>query len=705
VRLSTREGLSSIFTDCKELLFILSHPVDPKTPYTTLPAMWFDIPKDSDFSLKNIPLGVCSLSSVSSPTGGRRCVTAIGNKAVDLGVLQDAGAFDDIDGLNNNVFSESTLNKYLSHDPEVWPKVRHRIIELFDGNRDLLSANRELQAACIYDLADVAMHLPCTIGDYTDFYSSREHATNVGVMFRGKSNALQPNWLHLPVGYHGRSSTIQVSGDPVVRPCGQLQVDPDDPMKGSSYGACKQLDFELEVAFFVGGPTNSGPMSMDEAKRRIFGFCLMNDWSARDVQKWEYVPLGPFTAKNFATTISPWIIPAEALEPFKTATSAGLQDNPLPLPYLRDPDYSSFDIQLSVAIRPVRTEKAVVVSRTNFANLYWNAAQQLVHHTVTGCKMNAGDLLASGTISGSAASSCGSMLELSWKGSKTVDLGDGERRTFLNDGDTVIMEGFCSKEGHDRVGFGLCSGTVLPSGTTIPPAMKPKFQYCDFKLYSYWRSSSSWRVRIALIAKGVSFEVIPVNLRLGQQKSDEFLGKNPLGKVPVLECKDKQTGQVMRLTQSIAIIDLLDRIFPESKSLIPMDCLDKIAAMEMVEVINSDVQPLQNAPMVHGLELISEGKITATEFAKAAIASGLSTMEMLIKRRKAEGSRHNGPFCLGSFSPTVVDACLVPQLYNARLWDTDVEKDFPLLASIEKKCNEHPWFIPAHPNVQVDADL
>lgn len=326
--------------------------------------MWFDIPSDCNFSLANIPFGVCSLSSSTGSSGRRICVTAVGSKVVDLGKLQDAGAFSDITNLDQNVFSEATLNSFLGHSPEVWPKVRQRIIHLFDGTTDLLSSNPDLQGASIHNMENVTMHLPCLIGDYTDFYLSREHATNVGTMFRGKDAALQPNWLHLPVGYHGRSSTVQPSGVSIVRPFGQLQKDPNDPGKGSVYGACKLLDFELEVAFFVGGPPNSGPMSMEEAKRRIFGFCLMNDWSARDVQKWEYVPLGPFTAKNFATTISPWIIPTEALEPYKTATSAGSQDDPVPLQYIRDPDYSSYDIKLSVAIKSPNMEKPTVVCRS-----------------------------------------------------------------------------------------------------------------------------------------------------------------------------------------------------------------------------------------------------------------------------------------------------------------------------------------------------
>ena len=662
---------------------------------------WLDIPNDSDFSLSNIPFGVGTVGTPSSP---RRCVTAVGNKVVDLGVLQDAGAFRDVGDLKGNAFTESTLNSYLAHSPEVWPKVRQCIRGLFDGSWDLLSANPELQAACLYDKEEVTMHLPCIIGDYTDFYSSREHATNVGIMFRGKDNALQPNWLHLPVGYHGRSSTVHVSGVPVVRPSGQLQTDPEDPSKGSVYGPCKLLDFELEVAFFVGGPPNNGPMTMEEARKRIFGFCLMNDWSARDVQKWEYVPLGPFTAKNFATTISPWIVPAEALDPFKTATSAGKQDNPVPLPYLQDPDYSSFDVQLSVAIQSPTMEKPHVVCQSNFKNLYWNAAQQLAHHSVTGCTMNPGDLLASGTISGPTENSFGSMLELSWKGSRTVSLGEGEDRKFLKDGDTVIMEGFCSKEGVGRVGFGICSGKVLPAGYVVPTTPTAPPRYSNFKLYAYWRSTSSWRVRVALAAKGVPYEVIPINLKLGEQKSASFLEKNPLGQVPLLEFTDASTGSVKRMTQSVVIIEFLDQAFPDTKSLIPKDPDDKVAASEMVQLINSGIQPLQNGPMVKSLESISEGKIIAKMFAHTAISSGLKMMEILIKQRKAEGSRHTGPFCLGTFSPTIVDACLVPQLFNARGFDVDVDTQFPLLAAIERRCTDHPWFVPAHANVQVDAE-
>ena len=661
---------------------------------------WWNVSEESDFSISNIPFGVCT------PPGGSttpRCVTALGNKVVDLSILQDAGAFDDIIDLDANVFSNETLNAYMAHSPDVWPQVRTRLIDLLNGRNDLLRSKSALQKAAFYDIDKVTMHLPAAIGDYTDFYSSREHATNVGTMFRGKDNALQPNWLHLPVGYHGRASTVYVTGQDVVRPYGQLQIDPTDPSKGSKYGPCRLMDFELEVAFFCGGPANtSGPLSMQEAKRRIFGFVLMNDWSARDVQKWEYVPLGPFTAKNFATTISPWIVPTAALESFRVQTSAGTQSEPKPLEYLQDPDYSSYNIQLSVAIRSPTMNEPHVVCQSNFANLYWNAAQQLVHHCVTGCVMNPGDLLASGTISGQTEDSFGSMLELSWKGSRTVELGaSGETRKFLQDGDEVIINGFCSRKGRGRVGFGQCSGKVLPAGTRLPQQATLVSRYQNFKLYSYWRSSSSWRVRIALAAKEVPFEVIPVNLKKGEQKNDSFLAINPMGHVPVLEYTDSKTGSVHYLTQSVAIIDFLDVSFPLTRSLIPKDPMTRVTASEIVEVVNAGTQPLQNAPMVVSLEDMSEGKIVAKDFAQNVIIHGLKAVTALVKRGKVD--RH-GPFATGSFSPTYADCCIIPQLYNARRFGVDVEKDFPELFEIEGCCNVHPWFAAAHPSNQIDAE-
>jgi fumarylacetoacetase len=334
----------------------------------------------------------------------------------------------------------------------------------------MLTTGAGLSAANFVAQADAIMHMPANIGDYTDFYSSREHATNVGIMFRGVDNALQPNWLHLPVGYHGRASSVYLDGTDVVRPTGQLQVDPVDATQGSKYDACKLLDFELEMAFFVGGPENAPgtQISMAEAEDRIFGLVLLNDWSARDIQKWEYVPLGPFGAKNWASTISPWIVTLDALEPFRAPTSAGVQENPKPLDYLIDPTYSSYDIKLTVGVKSPTMAEPAVVTTSNFKNLYWNVKQQLVHHAVTGCNMRPGDLLGSGTISGQDETAFGSMLELCWKGSREVKLGEsGETRKFLRDGDYVVMEGICSKEGVGNVGFGKVGGNILPAGSKL----------------------------------------------------------------------------------------------------------------------------------------------------------------------------------------------------------------------------------------------
>jgi len=403
-----------------------------------------------------------------------------------------------------------------------------------------LQRNAALRDRAFHPLVETLYHLPAKIGDYTDFYSSREHATNVGIMFRGKDNALQPNWLHMPIGYHGRSSSVYPSisngangggenvGDETMsfirRPCGQLQIDPSDPIKGSAYGPCKLMDFELEVAFFVGGSTNhdgdrdgnSGkPLTLVQANDRIFGYVLMNDWSARDIQKWEYVPLGPFTSKNFATTISTWVVTPMALEPFRCETSAGKQGgtnhrsgggtelsegvdvggdgegencDPTPLEYLRDPNYGSYDVSLAVSLQPnTSASKITRICQSNLKHMYWSSVQQLVHHSVTGCPMNAGDLLASGTISGKERCNFGSMLELSWKGTRQIVLDGGEVRKFLQDGDAVIMNGWCEKKGVGRVGFGLCSGRVLPanpfpydSQTEVPKQTKSKkFDYED----------------------------------------------------------------------------------------------------------------------------------------------------------------------------------------------------------------------------------
>jgi fumarylacetoacetase len=302
------------------------------------------------------------------------------------------------------------------------------------------------------------MHLPADIGDYTDFYSSLEHATNVGIMFRGKDNALMPNWKHIPVGYHGRASSVVVSGTPIRRPNGQTR--PDDT-KPPVFGPCKLMDFELEMGFFVGGPPSSlgDPVPVSTAHERIFGMVLMNDWSARDIQKWEYVPLGPFLAKNLGTTIALWVVSIEALEEFKVPNVA---QDPKPFPYLVHEDKFNFDVNLEVQIRPENSTKSTTVSKSNLKHMYWTMKQQLAHHTITGCNVKPGDLLATGTISGPTPDSYGSMLELSWKGSKPLTLEDGSTRTFLRDGDEVTLTGYCQGKGY-RIGFGTCEGKLLPA--------------------------------------------------------------------------------------------------------------------------------------------------------------------------------------------------------------------------------------------------
>jgi len=444
-------------------------------------------------------------------------------------------------------------------------------------------------------------------------------------------------------------------------------------------------------------------LTLDQARERIFGFLLMNDWSARDIQKWEYVPLGPFTAKNFGTTLSPWIVTAQALECFAGTTSAGPEQvEPKPLDYLQDPKYSSYDIKLQVLIQGEKMVEPHLVCTSNFLNLYWNAAQQLVHHSVTGCVMNPGDVLGSGTISGQTDDSFGSMLELSWKGTREVKVGP-EVRKFLQDGDTVVMKAWSVKDGRGRVGFGECVGKVLPAMlpnevtkeilSASAPSLLPRHQ--NLKLYSYWRSSSSWRVRIVLNAKGIPHDIITVDLKAGEQNDESFLEKNPLGKVPLLEYTDAHTGKVHSLTQSVAIHDFLEAMAPYKKSLLPGDRMERVAAMEMVEVINSDIQPLQNAPMVKMLERLSGGKIVAEDFAKQHIFKGLKALEQLVMKRRQSGA--HGPYCMGNFSVSLVDVFLVPQLYNARRFGLNVEEDLPVLSEIEKLCMQQPCFASTQP--------
>ncbi|HHL71956.1 MAG TPA: fumarylacetoacetase, partial [Bacteroidetes bacterium] len=350
-------------------------------------------------------------------------------------------------------------NTFMALGPDTWRAVRAEVSRLLRHDTPDLRDNAELRANCLLPAREVTMLLPVEIGDYTDFYSSKEHAVNVGTMFRGPEKALMPNWLHLPVGYHGRASSVVLSGTPVRRPVGQTRPDENQP---PVFGPSRLVDFELEMGYFIGPGNELGsPIAIDRAHEHIFGMVLVNDWSARDIQKWEYVPLGPFLAKNFATTISPWVVSLDALEPFRCA---GPVQEPEPLPYLRSSGDRAYDIALEVCLQP-GDGAAERICLSNFKYMYWNIAQHVAHHTVTGCNLRTGDLLASGTISGPTPESYGSMLELAWRGTKPIELAGGQKRSFLEDGDTVIMRGWCEKDGV-RIGFGEASGTLLPARET-----------------------------------------------------------------------------------------------------------------------------------------------------------------------------------------------------------------------------------------------
>ncbi|MDI5888293.1 MULTISPECIES: fumarylacetoacetase [Flavobacterium] len=421
----------------------------PITANDTNRKSWLEVPVNSDFPIQNIPFGVF-LTKENIVTVGTR----IGDFAIDLGALQQLNYFEGIE-LTDDMFMQDTLNDFISDGQKTWRLVRNRIAELFDVTNSKLQDNIKDRDIIIFKMEDVEMQLPVLIGDYTDFYSSKEHATNVGKMFRDPENALLPNWLHIPVGYHGRSSTIVPSGIPVHRPMGQtLPNGETTPV----FGPSRSVDFELETAFITTDVNIMGEnIAVTEAEDYIFGMVLLNDWSARDIQKWEYVPLGPFLAKNFATSISPWIVTMDALEPFRTK---GPKQEPTPLPYLQQKGKHSFDINLEVAIQP-ENAKPTVVSHSNFKYLYWSMCQQLAHHTSNGCRVNSGDMMGSGTISGPTEDSFGSMLELTWGGKNPIKMGDGTERKFINDNDTVIMKGFC-QNGQVRIGFGEVSSKLLP---------------------------------------------------------------------------------------------------------------------------------------------------------------------------------------------------------------------------------------------------
>jgi fumarylacetoacetase len=381
-----------------------------------------------------------------------RVGVAIGDFVLDLSVLSEAGLLSSYD-----VFAEPSLNAFMACGPQAWGEVRATLQYLLDEETPTLRGNRRLRERALIPMQDVTMHLPVAVGDYTDFYSSKQHASNVGSIFRDKNNPLLPNWLHLPVAYHGRASSLVVSGTPIRRPRGQTKR-PDETTP--RFGPSRELDFELEIGYFIGQGNNLGePIPVTQADRHLFGLVLVNDWSARDVQRWEYVPLGPFLAKNFGTSISPWVVPFAALQPFRFA---GPKQDPAPLPYLQSDEASAYDISLEVKLQTTAMAEAHTISRTNFREMYWSINQQVAHHTVTGCNLRLGDLLASGTLSGNEKNSYGSLLELAWAGQEPIELPTGERRSFLEDGDTVILTGYAQGDGY-RIGLGEVRGKILPA--------------------------------------------------------------------------------------------------------------------------------------------------------------------------------------------------------------------------------------------------
>ena len=411
---------------------------------------WVAVPADSDFPIQNLPLGIFKTDSLAPRVGVR-----IGDSILDLKTLHVLGYLDNLP-FTLDVLDASSLNGLMKKGKLASRRLRDRISDLLNKQNAELQNNTHHVEQVLIEEASAEVLMPIEIGDYTDFYSSREHATNVGTMFRDPNNALLPNWLHIPVGYHGRSSSVIPSGQNIHRPKGQTKPNED---QGPVFGPSKMIDFELEMAFvtFDGKPLGDS-ISTAEAEDYIFGMVLFNDWSARDIQKWEYVPLGPFLAKNFASSISSWIVSLDALQPFCVDTP---NQDPEVLDYLKFEGKKSYDIHLQVAITPESSEETIVCN-SNFKYMYWNMAQQLAHHTVNGCNVRGGDLLGSGTISGPTPDSYGSMLELAWKGTKPVAMADGTERKFIQDGDTVAMRGFC-KNDKIRIGFGEVTSKLLPS--------------------------------------------------------------------------------------------------------------------------------------------------------------------------------------------------------------------------------------------------
>jgi fumarylacetoacetase len=413
---------------------------------------FIDVAPDSHFPIQNLPFGIFKPAQRPARVG-----VAIGDFVLDLSVLEELGHFRFPEFQNRPVFSADTLNAFLALGRPAWRKAREVIQQLLASDTTALRDDAALRARVLHARKEVTMQLPARIGDYTDFYSSYHHAHNVGTMLRGPENALMPNWKWLPVAYHGRASSIVVSGTDVRRPHGQTKPpNADAPI----FGPSRSFDYELETAFLIGpGNTLGTSIPIDQATDHIFGLVLMNDWSARDVQAWEYQPLGPFLAKNFCTSISPWVVMLEALEPFRKPLP---RQDPEPLPYLRAMNDFTYDIQLEAHLQTASMAAPHVITRTNFQNLYWSIAQQLAHHTVNGCNLQPGDLLASGTISGPTEESRGCMLELTWRGANPLTLPNGETRKWLEDGDGLTITGWAQSDGY-RIGFGEVSGRVLPA--------------------------------------------------------------------------------------------------------------------------------------------------------------------------------------------------------------------------------------------------
>ena len=412
---------------------------------------WLHVDDDCDFPIQNIPFGVFITKEDIITIG-----TRIGEYAIDLAAFQQLGYFEGIP-LTEDMFMQDSLNDFIADGRKTWRLVRNRISDVFNSENPKLRDNNSHREVIIFDVNDVEVLLPVDIGDYTDFYSSKEHASNVGEMFRGKDNALMPNWLHIPVGYHGRASSVVVSGTPVRRPYGQtMPVGAEKPV----FGPSKRLDMELETAFITTSANHLGErINIDEAEEYIFGMVLLNDWSARDIQKWEYVPLGPFLGKNFASSISPWIVTMDALQPFRCESPKKEVEI---LPYLQEKTTkNSYDIKLNASVK-TQDGTLTKLADSNFKHLYWSMNQQLTHHAVNGCNIRTGDLMGSGTISGKTEDSYGSMLELTWAGKNPVKLNDGTERIFFQDGDDVILRGYCQNE-KVRIGFGKCTGKILPA--------------------------------------------------------------------------------------------------------------------------------------------------------------------------------------------------------------------------------------------------